>query len=155
MYVKVVDGAVDTFPYNLESLSTDFPNVSFPDPVPENILNDYGIYSVSIGPMPDYNPANQRVLFDAQPTLQDGQWVRDRQAYDLTEDQQTRHDERTAIDVRRKRNKLLTESDWTQMNDSPLDTTDRTTWATYRQSLRDLTSQDGFPHNVTYPSKPE
>jgi len=155
MYVKVVDGAVDTFPYNLESLSTDFPNVSFPDPVPENILNDYGIYSVSIGPMPDYNPANQRVLFDAQPTLQDGQWVRHRQAYSLDVDQQARHDERTAKDVRRKRDKLLSESDWTQMNDSPLNTTDRTTWATYRQSLRDLTTQNGFPHDVTYPSKPE
>lgn len=40
--------------------------------------------------------------------------------------------------IRKERNRLLRESDWTQMADSPLTETERATWATYRQQLRDL-----------------
>ena len=42
------------------------------------------------------------------------------------------------IAVRIERNNLLSESDWTQMSDSPLSDSKKTEWATYRQSLRDL-----------------
>jgi len=40
------------------------------------------------------------------------------------------------------RNKLLQESDWTQLTDSPAD---KAEWAVYRQALRDITDQAGFP----------
>ena len=53
--------------------------------------------------------------------------------------------------VRAKRNKLLAESDWTQVADAPVD---QAAWATYRQALRDITEQDGFPFNVIYPEAP-
>ena len=53
--------------------------------------------------------------------------------------------------ARTKRNKLLAESDWTQVADAPVD---QAAWATYRQALRDITEQDGFPENVSYPEKP-
>ena len=53
--------------------------------------------------------------------------------------------------VREKRNKLLAESDWTQVADAPVD---KAAWATYRQALRDITDQDGFPLSVTYPESP-
>ena len=42
--------------------------------------------------------------------------------------------------LRKRRNQLLQESDWTQFSDSPLTDTKKTEWATYRQSLRDVTS---------------
>jgi len=42
--------------------------------------------------------------------------------------------------LRRRRNQLLQESDWTQFSDSPLTDAKKTEWATYRQSLRDVTS---------------
>ena len=37
------------------------------------------------------------------------------------------------------RNALLSESDWTQLPDSPLTEAQRAEWATYRQALRDIT----------------
>ena len=43
------------------------------------------------------------------------------------------------------RNKLLADSDWTQMNDSPLANETKTSWATYRQELRDLSDLDAWP----------
>ena len=42
--------------------------------------------------------------------------------------------------IRNKRNELLKESDWTQVNDCPLSDSKKTEWATYRQELRDLTT---------------
>ena len=53
--------------------------------------------------------------------------------------------------VRTSRNDKLAECDWTQLADS---TADKPTWATYRQSLRDVTAQSGFPWNVTWPEAP-
>lgn len=51
-----------------------------------------------------------------------------------------------------KRNILLSESDWTQLPDV---TCDKVAWATYRQSLRDLTLQPGYPFEIIWPEKPE
>lgn len=42
-------------------------------------------------------------------------------------------------ELRMWRDRLLAESDWTQMPDSPLTDSQKTQWATYRQSLRDMT----------------
>ena len=53
--------------------------------------------------------------------------------------------------VRNKRNSKLTESDWTQVADAPVD---KAAWATYRQSLRDIPQQAGFPTNVVWPVEP-
>ena len=49
------------------------------------------------------------------------------------------------------RDGLLMQSDWTQLPDS---TADREAWATYRQALRDITNQEGFPNNITWPQEP-
>jgi hypothetical protein len=49
------------------------------------------------------------------------------------------------------RNARLAESDWTQVADAPVD---KAAWATYRQALRDITEQDGFPVNVEFPAEP-
>jgi hypothetical protein len=56
-----------------------------------------------------------------------------------------------AQDIRNQRNTLLATSDWTQVDDAPVD---KAAWATYRQSLRDITSQADFPHSVVWPTKP-
>lgn len=68
----------------------------------------------------------------------------------------TKVDENVAVGVRATRNKLLDESDWTQMNDSPLDTAGKTAWATYRQELRDLSDHANWPHlaDEDWPTKP-
>jgi Phage tail assembly chaperone protein len=53
--------------------------------------------------------------------------------------------------VRIKRNRLLEESDWTQLPDVPLET--KAAWATYRQALRDVTDQPDI-FNVVWPTPP-
>ena len=53
--------------------------------------------------------------------------------------------------VRQARNDKLKDSDWTQIADS---TADKVSWATYRQVLRDISGQAGFPFNITWPEQP-
>lgn len=53
--------------------------------------------------------------------------------------------------VRKQRNALLAECDWTQAADSVVD---KRAWATYRQALRDISTQKGFPLDITWPVKP-
>ena len=57
-----------------------------------------------------------------------------------------------AATVRTQRNGLLTASDWTQVADAPVN---KTLWATYRQALRDVTTQTGFPWTITWPDAPQ
>lgn len=57
--------------------------------------------------------------------------------------------------MRAKRDALLTSCDWTQLPDSPLSVALRAEWATYRQALRDITTQGGFPHDVLWPVAPD
>lgn len=59
------------------------------------------------------------------------------------------YEEKTARD---KRNRLLTETDWTQLPDVSDEI--RLKYLAYRQALRDLPEQDGFP-DITFPTKPE
>jgi len=60
-------------------------------------------------------------------------------------------DAEIAVAIRAERNSKLTESDWTQIADAPVD---KAAWATYRQSLRDIPQQAGFPTNVVWPVEP-
>ena len=53
--------------------------------------------------------------------------------------------------IREQRNALLASCDWTQISDA---TVDKQAWATYRQALRDITAQAGFPTDVQWPTKP-
>ena len=59
--------------------------------------------------------------------------------------------DRKAAKVREERNTKLSETDWTQITDA---TTDKQAWATYRQALRDVTTQTGFPWTITWPTQP-
>ena len=61
--------------------------------------------------------------------------------------------EQVAVDVRAERNRRLAETDWTQNRDVPEETAAK--WAPYRQALRDVPTQVGFPVYVEWPDKPE
>ena len=60
--------------------------------------------------------------------------------------------EEKAASVRIQRDQLLEKSDWTQSNDVSLP--NDAEWKTYRQALRDITTQENFPTDVTFPTKP-
>ena len=61
-------------------------------------------------------------------------------------------DAEQAASVRTSRTQMLKDCDWTQIADS---TADKTAWATYRQALRDVPTQAGFPWANVWPTQPE
>jgi hypothetical protein len=61
-------------------------------------------------------------------------------------------DAEQAKSVRDTRNQKLKDTDWTQVADAPVD---KAAWAAYRQELRDLSTQTGFPWDITWPVQPE
>ena len=61
-------------------------------------------------------------------------------------------DAEQAKNVRASRDAKLAECDWTQVADAPVD---KAVWATYRQALRDVTTQSGFPWTITWPVEPQ
>jgi hypothetical protein len=60
-------------------------------------------------------------------------------------------DAEKAKSVRASRSDQLKDSDWTQVADAPVD---KAAWATYRQELRDISTQAGFPWTVVWPEQP-
>lgn len=63
-------------------------------------------------------------------------------------------EEQQEMQVRAARNSLLDLCDWTQLPDAPLTAEKKQAWAEYRQALRDVPEQAGFPENVVWPSTP-
>ncbi len=60
-------------------------------------------------------------------------------------------DAEQAKSIRADRTKRLADSDWTQIADS---TANKQAWAAYRQALRDVTAQAGFPWTIVWPEAP-
>ena len=59
-------------------------------------------------------------------------------------------DARAAESVRSDREERLAKTDWLALSD----TTMSSEWTTYRQALRDISAQAGFPNTITWPTKP-
>lgn len=81
-----------------------------------------------------------------------GKWYTKWSVADMDQEAKDALDTTQAISVRKQRDEKLAECDWTQVADAPVN---KTTWATYRQALRDITAQSGFPWTITWPTKPE
>lgn len=125
-----------------------FPNTSFPASGPsDEFLSANGALKVSV--FKDHNRETQK-LVSVLPYIEDNiaytVIVADKTTEEIEADLQSK-----AAKVRAQRNKLLADSDWTQILDAPVD---RTAWAAYRQALRDITDQSGFPNDVVWPTEP-
>lgn len=60
-----------------------------------------------------------------------------------------------AAEARRKRDKLLAETDWTQTLDAPVTQESKIALRAYRQELRDLPQKEGWPASVAWPEIPK
>ena len=150
-----------------QQLRADNPNTSFPKVLTAGILNTYGYDPVLEGPQATTIPPYQYSQRDGVVEI-DGQWFTHYIAgpvfHEYTDDEGVVHtaaeqyeaycfakDAEQGKAVRADRNKRLADSDWTQLPDAPVDHTE---WATYRQALRDVSSQPGFPWQIEWPIAP-
>jgi len=92
-------------------------------------------------------------MYDMQLTYREGLEEKIESNYELwlEEAKKIAYNE-AAIEVRAKRDKLLSDTDWTQMIDVALSEEEKEKYRIYRQALRDIPQQQGFPYNVDFPS---
>jgi len=170
MFVKLTNGNVDQFPYTIGQFRRDNANTSFPAQIPNTILRRYGVYEVTQLDKPSYDPLVQ-ILVRGTPTRE---VIRMKTEADCTDpdtgevdtDQvgqplygnewevahtvQNMEQATAENNVRAKRDSLLQETDWMALSDVTMSSE----MTTYRQALRDITDQEGFPYSVTWPNKP-
>jgi hypothetical protein len=149
MYVKVNNQGVEKFPYTIGNLRKDNPNVSFPKVLSNEVLQNFGVFEVAPTEKPSFNEATQKVE-QGDPVNVNGQWQQVWVIKSLSEEEMANALAYKISQARAKRNDLLARSDWTQVADAPVD---QQAWATYRQALRDIPSQVGFP-DVDFPLEP-
>jgi hypothetical protein len=126
-----------------------FPNTSLPQQLTEALINDLGADVVFEGPQAQ--PTRYQVAFADGVEQTDGKWYTKYSVADMAQEAKDALDANQAKAIREQRGTKLADSDWTQVADAPVD---KTVWATYRQALRDITSQSGFPWTVTWPDAP-
>lgn len=147
MFALIKDGVVSKYPYTFTDMRRDNPQVSFPDVVSDETMADFGAQRVFFTPQPVAS-ASQKVV--ELPPVFNTETQRWDQVWQVVAQSEAEIQAQAAA-VRADRNQMLAECDWTQLPDAPVP---QLPWAQYRQALRDITSQPGFPSDVQWPDAP-
>ncbi len=153
MYAKIINGQVAQFPYTTAELRRDNPSTSFPQNITDELLAAYDVYKVVHAEPPEFNETTQKIIDGEFPVFAGGVWTIPRSVAEKSELEIAIEYKNLAAAMRNKRNELLAECDWTQGKDVPNTVSDF--WGAYRQALRDVPLQVGFPHSVVWPKKPD
>lgn len=100
---------------------------------------------------PQAQPTRYQTAFRDGVEQVNGKWYTKYSVADLDADAIVVKDAEQAKAVRADRNQKLKDSDWSQVADAPVD---KAVWAAYRQALRDVPAQAGFPWEVNWPVAP-
>lgn len=159
MFAKVKDNICLMYPYTDVELKQDNPYTQYATPInlveifsltEQATLHGCELVEVKMAEQPAYDDRTEKLL-ENQPIKDGDEWVVTFAIEALSaEEQQNRYDGAANL-VRQKRNRLLSACDWTQVADSPVG---KPAWAAYRQELRDITAQAGFPWEITWPVAP-
>lgn len=148
-------------PLTFEQVQAENPNISIPsiergnaehieavmDGIGYEFCDAFNLAEVQAG-LPDNLKEKQMTLVGC--TKKDGVWLRTYKASKLDGDSLRR----CRFELKRMRNALLLQSDWTQGSDSPLSDEEKKTWQTYRQALRDLPKNYDHPVWCKIPKSP-
>lgn len=147
-YAKVNNGQVEQYPLSLTDIRLQMPNVSFAANISNEELEQFGYFFVT----PTESPAYDYTKNVARTAIAvDNGFIEVWQESAATEEEISARVAEKANEVRAERDAKLASSDWTQLADAEVD---KSAWAAYRQALRDITEQVGFPYNVTFPVTP-
>jgi len=167
-YRNRTSGAVNT----QGEIRRSMPNTSLPRVWTADICEFLGIDPVLAAPAPEASGEYKVVSRNGVTQDANGNWVeayveRDMFADYVDEDGVTvtkasqeeaytaTKDAEAATTARATRDGLIASCDWMAIKAFEGGTTVSTEWATYRQALRDVSAQEGFPNDITWPEKPE
>lgn len=126
-----------------------FPNTSLPQQLTEALINSLGGDVVFEGAQAQ--PTRYQTAYANGVEKINNKWYTKYSVAEMDAEAIAALDAKQAQSVRDERTKKLADTDWTQLTDAPVNSA---AWGTYRQALRDVTDQETFPWEVTWPTKP-
>lgn len=151
MYAKVKNGIVEKYPYTVDDLRRDNPNTSFPVTQTAELLSEFGVVTVVVTGKPEHNYTQNCIESDPVFVQDRNRWEQNWVITEASEQEIVDRINAKSGEIRADRNAKLSSCDWTQLPDAPVDSF---AWAAYRQELRDISSQAGFPWEVVWPQEP-
>ena len=155
LFIQIQNNTI-VYPYTIQNLIKDNPNISFPDfqtlIISEKLLEEFGVFKVNYTPPPPEFDKNVERAIEDSPKNIDGKWYSSWKIEKLSNEELLIANATAESYIKTTRNELLAKSDWTQMPD--VNITNKEDWAIYRQALRDITIQTGYPFNVEWPIEP-
>lgn len=142
MYLKLINGVPVI--YSLNNLRRDNPRTSFPRNIPDDLLATYDIYPFTRSDIPTYQPLTSKLEDGDFSQDSNGNWLLSYRVVDYPIDLASNR-------VRAERNALLQQTDYLALSDNTLSSD----MATYRQALRDIPNQPGFPYSIEWPTIPD
>ena len=148
-----VSGSDVIYPYDIGEYIANNPSTfdnlySFDDETTERLISSSIYCVVDSNSYPSCSEYQD--VIEVTPTQSGSVYVRTYSVVDLTAEEIAQVNESRWDYLREKRDKLLSETDYMALQDTP---TLSEEWSTYRQSLRDITNQPD-PFNITWPTKP-
>lgn len=150
MYCIFENGQAIDWPLTLEEVKKRFPNVSFTANPTSSELDGLKVGIIQKTESPNCDPSSQSVK-EVAPIFSNGEWQQSWEIVELSEADALVAEQDQAAMMRSRRNGLLAACDWTQLPDSPVDASP---WALYRELLRAVPQQAGFPWQINWPSEP-
>jgi hypothetical protein len=141
------------YPYSIEKLRSDNPGTSFPVEMSDSELSQWGVYPVTEEPAPTINEATEQAE-QAAPALINDSWQVEWVISEASGEEQEQRTTKKASEIRFIRNQALKGSDFTQLLDYAGNANTKAQWSDYRQFMRDIPKQVGFPWDVTWPNPP-
>lgn len=144
-YALIANNQIVEYPLYEGDIRLKHNNISFPVP----FVPPEGYVIVEETPFPhlEYN----QYMEESQPIKVDGVWRKNWVVKTLPQEDLDKKIEEEWKSLRMYRNRLLAQSDWTQLADSQVD---KAAWATYRQLLRDIPDTVSLPFFVVWPTPP-
>jgi len=140
-HLKITNGQPET--YSIGQLRRDNPNTSFPKRPSDELLADWSVYPYTVQDQPTVEYMTQTLTQTAL-TQVNGAWTQGWEVSNLPAEDAGRN-------IRNQRDNLLQQTDWMALSDNTM----TPEWSSYRQALRDITAQEGFPFSADWPTKPE
>ena len=148
MYIKITNDIPEN--YTIGQLRRDNPNISFPKTISNEILTRFDVYTYTQESQPSIDEKTQK-LEDGGFVEQDGNWLKTWNIVEKTPEELAEWIESKKQQVRSQRDMLISQTDYLALSDNTLSPE----MSAYRQVLRDITTQEGFPESVSWPTKPE
>jgi hypothetical protein len=147
LFIQLENGQPINYAVTEDNFRALFPNTSFSWPFVAEEVEPLGFGLYDFSNQPDLGTFEKAV--EVAPAKNEHNiWRQTWVVEPMNEEEVVARTEQEWANVRNQRNFYLIRSDWTQLSDAPVDAA---AWATYRQALRDITTQSD-PFNIVWPT---